>query len=125
MKSSDTEQVFFSKGKNNGLSNLKRSFIKELSYKFRNYNCNIEGHYSADSHKPKRNKDKKINFSVKENMKEDDKDNDANFLFQTYRKIYCSDCEIEIIEYNSLEEQRVNENVDEHEKENDQDEIVN
>jgi hypothetical protein len=82
VKSSDTEQVFFSKGKNN-----KKQFKKKFHKGIICYNCNIEGHYAADCHKPKRNKDKKINFSVKENMKEDDKDNDANFLFQTYKTV--------------------------------------
>jgi hypothetical protein len=67
--------------------NKKKQFKKKFHKGIICYNSNIEGHYAADCHKPKRNKDKNINFSVKENMKEDDKDNDANFLFQTYRTI--------------------------------------
>jgi hypothetical protein len=38
--------------------------------------------------------------------------------------INCSDCEIEIIGDKSLEEQSVNENVDKHEEENDDDEVI-
>ncbi len=77
MKSSDTEQVFFSKGKNNK-KKLKKRFHKGIIC----YNCDIEGHYAADCYKPKGNKDNKKNFSVKENTKEVDKHNDANFFIK-------------------------------------------
>ena len=76
-----SEQVFFSKGKQ-----FKKPFRNKFHKGIICYNCNVEGHYSADCRKPKKRKNKKAHLSVKDNNSnnEANTENDGNFLFSTF-----------------------------------------
>ena len=54
--------------------NKKKKYFKDIKC----FNCNKYGHYASDCKAPKKNKhNKKINLNLK-------KDDEENFLFQTY-----------------------------------------